>query len=59
MNKKIGITTAQNLDRTWRWQLHVPKGGQQDYMKGIAITEAKAEAAANMARRRYEQEDSN
>lgn len=59
MSKTFGISTASNQDGTWRWELHVPKGSEQDYMKGVSKTEAEAEAAARMAQTRYGQEISN
>jgi hypothetical protein len=55
MSKAIGISTARTLDGTWRWELHVPKGRRQDYMKGFASTEVEAEAAGKKAQMRYEQ----
>jgi hypothetical protein len=39
--------------------LHVPKGAQQDYMKGFAKTEAEADAAAKKAQMQFEQKNSN
>ena len=59
MSKNFGISTARVLDGSWRWELHVPKGAQQDYMKGFAKTEAEADAAAKKARMRFEQKNSN
>ena len=59
MSKHFGISTARNPDGTWWWELHVPKGSQQDYMTGSARTEAEAEAAAKQAQMRYGQEISN
>ncbi len=59
MSKKFGISTARTLDGTWRWELHVPKGGQKDYMKGFAKTEADADAAGEKAQARFMQENSN
>jgi hypothetical protein len=46
-------------DGGWRWELHVPKGSQQDYMKGFASTEAEAEAAGKKAQMQYERQISN
>jgi hypothetical protein len=54
MSKTFGISTARTPDGTWRWELHVPKGRQQDYMKGFASTEAEAEAAGKKAQMQYE-----
>jgi hypothetical protein len=45
MSKRLGTSTARCLDGTYRWELHVPKGKQQDYMRGFAKTEADADAA--------------
>ena len=59
MSRNLGISTARIPDGTWRWELHVPKGSRQDYMKGFATTEAEAEAAAKMAQKQYEQDSSN
>jgi hypothetical protein len=59
MSKKFGTSTARSLDGSWRWELHVPKGSQQDYMKGFAKTEADADAAVEKARARFERESSN
>jgi hypothetical protein len=59
MKKNFGISTARTPDGSWRWELHVPKGSQQDYMKGFARTEDEAEAAAKMAQQRYQQDISN
>jgi hypothetical protein len=59
MSKTFGISTARTSDGTWRWELHVPKGSQQDYMKGFATTEAEADSAGKKAQMRYEQQISN
>jgi hypothetical protein len=42
MSKNFGILAAPNPNGTWRWELHVPKGSQQDYMNGFANIEAEA-----------------
>ncbi len=54
MSKRFGTSTARCLDGSWRWELHAPKGRQQDYMKGFARTEAEADAALELARVRFE-----
>jgi len=59
MIKRLGTSTARCPDGTYRWELHVPKGKQQDYMKGFAKTEADADAAVETARARFEQKSSN
>jgi hypothetical protein len=56
MSKTFGISTARSSDGTWRWELHVPKGSEEDYMKGFAQTEAEAETSAKQAQMRYGQE---
>jgi hypothetical protein len=53
MNKHFGISIAPKPDGTWRWELHVPEGSHEDFMQGIADTEAEAEAAAKRAQARY------
>lgn len=58
MSKKFGTSTARSPDGSWRWELHVPKGRQQEYMKGFAKTEADADAALENARARFERERS-
>jgi hypothetical protein len=59
MSKHFGISIAPKPDGTWRWQLHVPEGSQQDFMQGIANSEAEAEAAAKKAQARYGSDISN
>jgi len=54
MGKRFGTSTARCLDGSWRWELHVPKGKHEDYMKGFAKTEADADAALEKARARFE-----
>jgi hypothetical protein len=56
MGKTLGISTARTPDGSWRWELHVPKGSRQDYMKGFARTEAEAEAAGRTAQMQYERQ---
>jgi len=56
MSKTFGFTIARNPDGTWRWEVHVPKGSPQDYIKGSAQTEAEAETAAKQAQTRYGQD---
>jgi 1,2-phenylacetyl-CoA epoxidase PaaB subunit len=53
MIKTFGISKWRNPDGTWRWELHVPQGSQQDYMRGFSATEADAEDAAKSAQNRY------
>jgi hypothetical protein len=59
MIKTFGISTARTPDGGWRWELHVPKGSQEDYMRGFARTEAEAEAAGKKAQMQYERQISN
>ena len=54
MSKTFGTSTARCLDGTWWWELHVPKGMRQAYMKGFAKTEADADAALEKARAQFE-----
>jgi hypothetical protein len=59
MSKHFGISIIPRSDGAWRWELHVPEGSQQDFMQGIANTEAEAEAAAKKAQGRYGNDISN
>jgi hypothetical protein len=59
MSKTFGTSTARCLDGSWRWELHVPTGMRQDYMKGFAKTEADADVALKKARAEFERGTSN
>jgi hypothetical protein len=59
MSKHFGISISPKPGGAWGWELHVPEGSQQDFMHGVASTEAEAEAAAKKAQARYGNDISN
>jgi hypothetical protein len=59
MTKHFGISISPKPRGKWQWELHVPEGSQQDFMQGIANSEAEAEAAAKEAQARYGNDISN